>query len=342
MTSLRIGSRVWRGLSRACVASTHSLLSSINATTTTTTRVILPTTTTLARTMMTQYVRSLHTTSVARGLNDQRAHLYPMNFPKNHSARQAAVAKASAEAALQQKLSLGWDPAKPHSNMVMTAPPVIVNHKIDGLPDVDWTPPAGVREDHPLIFAVVDFNAQQHRVVPGDLVMVDSMAQYEIGERIEFNDVMLIGSRDYSVIGRPVVPNTTVTAIVEEHNQTAKVLTFKKRRRKANSARLRGFRAQVTLLRIVDIDFDFDSLPGDAVVADQPVDSEDVSRLHTAAFEEDELVDDDTDYVNALESGEFDADNETMAAEEDDILDDLEAEVEAEAEAQTEPSTKKE
>jgi large subunit ribosomal protein L21 len=54
------------------------------------------------------------------------------------------------------------------------------------------------------------------------------------------------------VLGTPTVAGATVAAEVLQHKRGAKVIAFKKRRRK-NSRRKRGYRDELTVLRITEI-----------------------------------------------------------------------------------------
>lgn len=72
---------------------------------------------------------------------------------------------------------------------------------------------------------------------------------FEAGQQIELDEVLLVGTQDYTTIGRPVVEKAKVLATVEETSQTEKSLIFKMRRRK-DSKRHRGHRQWVTVLRI--------------------------------------------------------------------------------------------
>jgi large subunit ribosomal protein L21 len=63
---------------------------------------------------------------------------------------------------------------------------------------------------------------------------------------------LLVGSRKATVVGRPLVEGAQVVASVEEITKDKKVISFKMRRRK-NSRRTKGFRRQVTILRVTDI-----------------------------------------------------------------------------------------
>jgi large subunit ribosomal protein L21 len=54
------------------------------------------------------------------------------------------------------------------------------------------------------------------------------------------------------VLGAPTVAGATVAAEVLQHKRGPKVISFKKRRRK-NSRRKRGYRDEITVLRITEI-----------------------------------------------------------------------------------------
>ncbi|KAI4365129.1 hypothetical protein MLD38_021146 [Melastoma candidum] len=60
------------------------------------------------------------------------------------------------------------------------------------------------------------------------------------------------GSPTQTIVGRPIVPEASVHTVVEEHALDAKVIIFKKRRRK-NYRRTKGHRQELTKLRITDI-----------------------------------------------------------------------------------------
>ncbi|GKV10911.1 hypothetical protein SLEP1_g22215 [Rubroshorea leprosula] len=66
------------------------------------------------------------------------------------------------------------------------------------------------------------------------------------------NKVLLLGSATQTIVGRPIVPHAAVCAVVEEHALDAKVIIFKKKRRK-NYRRIKGHRQELTKLRITDI-----------------------------------------------------------------------------------------
>ena len=81
-----------------------------------------------------------------------------------------------------------------------------------------------------------------------DRLMVENLS-YPIGQQICINDVLMIGTQDYTAIGRPQVQNARVFATVEEQSDTEKVIIFKKRRRKGYQ-KSQGHRQTVSVLKI--------------------------------------------------------------------------------------------
>ncbi|PSS04785.1 50S ribosomal protein [Actinidia chinensis var. chinensis] len=61
----------------------------------------------------------------------------------------------------------------------------------------------------------------------------------------------MLGSQSQTIIGRPILPDASVRAVVEEHALDAKVIIFKKKRRK--NYRTEGHRQELTQPRITDI-----------------------------------------------------------------------------------------
>lgn len=113
--------------------------------------------------------------------------------------------------------------------------------------------PEGYSVDSSLKFAVVEIGGTQYKVTPDDVVVTEKLESVDINDVIELHRVLLLGSTEETLIGRPYIPGASVRAAVEEHFLDGKVLIFHKRRRK-NSRRLRGHRQPLTSLRILSID----------------------------------------------------------------------------------------
>lgn len=99
---------------------------------------------------------------------------------------------------------------------------------------------------------MVNFSGTQYKVVLDDMIVADKIEGIDIGEKLNLDQVLLLGSRKSTVVGRPTIDGAVVVCEVEELAKDKKVTTLKTRRRK-NSKSLRGFRREVTILRVVDI-----------------------------------------------------------------------------------------
>jgi len=101
------------------------------------------------------------------------------------------------------------------------------------------------------MFAVIRTGGKQYRVSAGDEFAVEKLAG-EAGEKIQFNEVLMLGG-DQPTLGAPLVEGAVVEAEVVDQTRGPKVLTFKKRRRKHGSKRIKGHRQQLTTVRITEI-----------------------------------------------------------------------------------------
>jgi len=100
------------------------------------------------------------------------------------------------------------------------------------------------------MFAVFRTGGKQYRVAAEDVLEVDKI-KGDPGEIVEFGEVLVVGG-DTVTLGAPTVAGATVAAEVLEQGRSAKIIAFKKRRRK-NSRRKIGHRQEFTLLRITEI-----------------------------------------------------------------------------------------
>lgn len=101
-------------------------------------------------------------------------------------------------------------------------------------------------------FAVIKLSGTQYKVSLDDTIVSNLIHGYDIGEMMELTDVLLVGTQNETLVGRPLVAGATVVLEVEEHTKDAKVVIFKKKRRK-NYKRKTGFRRDCTILRVKEI-----------------------------------------------------------------------------------------
>jgi large subunit ribosomal protein L21 len=100
------------------------------------------------------------------------------------------------------------------------------------------------------MFAVIKTGGRQYRVVPDDVLEVGKI-EGEVGSIVQLNEVLLVGG-DTPILGLPTVAGASVAVEVLDHKRGPKVIAFKKRRRK-NSRRKRGYRDEITVVRVSEI-----------------------------------------------------------------------------------------
>jgi large subunit ribosomal protein L21 len=100
------------------------------------------------------------------------------------------------------------------------------------------------------MFAVIKTGGRQYRVVPNDVLEIGKIEGL-VGTIVQLGEVLVVGG-DTPVLGAPTVAGASVAAEVLDHKRGPKVIAFKKRRRK-NSRRKRGYRDEITVLRITEI-----------------------------------------------------------------------------------------
>jgi large subunit ribosomal protein L21 len=100
------------------------------------------------------------------------------------------------------------------------------------------------------MFAVIKTGGKQYRVAEDQVIKIERI-EAEPGTIVQLSDVLMLGG-DTPQLGAPTIAGASVAAEVIDQGRGAKVIAFKKRRRK-NSRRKRGHRQEFTLLRITEI-----------------------------------------------------------------------------------------
>ena len=102
------------------------------------------------------------------------------------------------------------------------------------------------------MYAVIEDSGTQFKVVEGECIDVD-LRQAAVGDVVEFDKVLFFGSENGARIGAPYLPDAKVRAAVEDEVKARKVVSYKFRRRKANSSKKIGHRQRYLRVRITEI-----------------------------------------------------------------------------------------
>ena len=104
------------------------------------------------------------------------------------------------------------------------------------------------------IFAVLKISGLQYKVTKDDTIVAEKLP-YDIGTQIVFDTVMLLGTPQFTVIGRPIINEAKVYVTVEQQTLSQKLIVFKKKRRKGYKKN-KGHRQEITILRVDKIEHD--------------------------------------------------------------------------------------
>lgn len=101
------------------------------------------------------------------------------------------------------------------------------------------------------LFAVVHICGKQFKVTGNDLVLIDGYWPPNVGDRIKLQKVLLVGGKDFTLIGRPVLDTNTVsvTATVVDKDLSHTRTNFERVKRK-QYMRINFIRKEITILRI--------------------------------------------------------------------------------------------
>jgi large subunit ribosomal protein L21 len=97
----------------------------------------------------------------------------------------------------------------------------------------------------------VEIAGQQFKVAKADKIFVPKL-ESEVGAKVKFEKVLLIGDEKQTQLGTPYVTGATIEAKVLGHLKDDKVIVFKKKKRKGYKVR-RGHRQQYTQIEITKV-----------------------------------------------------------------------------------------
>ncbi len=98
------------------------------------------------------------------------------------------------------------------------------------------------------MYAIVSIAGQQMKVAENDSIIVHRLDANE-GEKVEFDQVLMVDKGGNAKVGTPVIGGAKVSATVLSHLKGDKVIVFKKKRRKGYQ-KSNGHRQQFTKIQI--------------------------------------------------------------------------------------------
>jgi large subunit ribosomal protein L21 len=102
-----------------------------------------------------------------------------------------------------------------------------------------------------MLYAVIFSGGKQYRVSEGQVVKLEKLVA-AAGDKVEFEQVLLVANGEKHQIGAPYLKGSKVTAEVVAHGRGKKVRIIKFRRRKHHMKRM-GHRQAYTEVKITGI-----------------------------------------------------------------------------------------
>uniref|UniRef100_L7LZ03 Large ribosomal subunit protein bL21m n=1 Tax=Rhipicephalus pulchellus TaxID=72859 RepID=L7LZ03_RHIPC len=104
------------------------------------------------------------------------------------------------------------------------------------------------------LFAIVYIHGKQFKVTPEDLVLIQADMPVDIGDSLRLEKVLLVGARDFTLLGRPLLDRSLVrvdaTVVEKSLSQTKRNFVYIRRSR---YERHHFYRYPQTILRINSI-----------------------------------------------------------------------------------------
>ena len=100
------------------------------------------------------------------------------------------------------------------------------------------------------MYAIIATGGKQYKVSEGDIITIEKLG-VEAGEKVTFDQVLVVGGDDLKV-GDPTVAGATVEASVVENGKAKKVIVYKYKR-KTGYHKKNGHRQQYTQVKIEKI-----------------------------------------------------------------------------------------
>lgn len=104
------------------------------------------------------------------------------------------------------------------------------------------------------MYAVIASGGKQYRVQPSQTVRLEKLSA-EVGQQVDFNEVLMVSADGESHVGAPFLNGATVTGTVVDQARAKKVEILKFKRRKHHMKRM-GHRQYFTAVEITNISFD--------------------------------------------------------------------------------------
>lgn len=112
----------------------------------------------------------------------------------------------------------------------------------------------GNAEAHGVSFAVIKTGGKQYRVSTGDTVKIEKIkGDHKIGDKIEFNEVLLKDSGSETTVGNPFISGAKVSAEIIDIARAKKVIAIRYIQKSRSGPKKNGHRQPYFQVKILSI-----------------------------------------------------------------------------------------
>ena len=81
-------------------------------------------------------------------------------------------------------------------------------------------------------FAVIQTGGKQYKVAPGDSLVIEKLpGEMKVGDKVVFDQVLLVNNGSKTLVGAPTVSGATVEAVLEGEGKGKKVIVIRYRQK---------------------------------------------------------------------------------------------------------------
>ncbi len=81
------------------------------------------------------------------------------------------------------------------------------------------------------MFAIIAQGKKQYKIIPGEVINLEKI-DGKIGDKVEFDQVILVSDQDKVVVGKPKLEGAKAFGEIVLQDRSKKVVVFKKKRKK--------------------------------------------------------------------------------------------------------------
>lgn len=102
-------------------------------------------------------------------------------------------------------------------------------------------------------FAVIKTGGKQYKVAEGDVLKIEKITGKEAGDKVTFDEVLLVDDGSTTNVGTPTVKGAKVEANIKEVTKQKKVITVKFKAKSNKTSKVKNHRQTLATIEVTKI-----------------------------------------------------------------------------------------